>query len=94
MGGSQYLYRSYKYYYYIRENDQLFMELSTTFFIYWAYTTIIVFFITFMLYTLVYYHSLLAMSNMTSIEDKKGIKLCFGITDTLLMTKEYNFNVI
>ena len=51
-------------------------------------------FITGMLITVVYYHTLLGMSNMTSIEDKKGIKLCFGITDTLLMVKEKIFNVI
>ena len=51
-------------------------------------------FITGMLITVVYYHTLLGMSNMTSIEDKKGIKLCFGITDTLLMAKEKIFNVI
>ena len=70
------------------------MELSIWFFLYWAYTTLIVFIITLMLITLVYYHSLLAMSNMTSIEDRKGVKLCFGITDTLLLAKERNFNVI
>jgi len=46
-----------------------------------------------MLITVVYYHTLLAMSNMTSIEDKKGIKLCFGITDTILLVKERHFNV-
>lgn len=90
MGGTQYIYRSYYFYYYLDSSN---MTLSLWFYIYWAYTTIIVFFITCMLVLLVYYHTLLAMSNATSIEDRKGVKLCFGILDTLLMGKERYFNV-
>lgn len=90
LGGLQYLYRSYYFYYYYEPWN----TFSYFFYAYWIYTTFIVFFITCMLLSLVYYHSLMAMSNATSIEDRKGTKLCFGIFDTLLMAKDRSFNVI
>lgn len=85
----QFLYRSY-YFYYNYNGD----NLGFWFYLYWIYTCVIVGFITLMLVMVVYYHSLLAMSNATTIEDRKGFKLCFGITDTLLLAKERKFNVI
>lgn len=75
------------------ENDNMFWNHSSLFFVYWIATAIILFPMSIMLVSLMIFHFLGALSNVTTLENMKGMSINCFMSTTLNMMSAGRINI-